>query len=77
MTTYDVVRKLIGKVEPIGETNEDNIRFENLKELISLVDNLLIDIDDLEYKHKNSSQFSVKRAAELASKFLDKIGIKE
>lgn len=29
--TYEVVKKIIGKIEPLGETNIDNDRFENLK----------------------------------------------
>lgn len=32
MTNTDVIKKLIGKINTIGETNTDNERFENLKE---------------------------------------------
>ena len=44
MEIYDVVKKLVGKIDPIGETNTDNQRFENLKVMTELVDNLLTDI---------------------------------
>jgi len=31
MTNYDVVQKMLGQIEPVGETNTDNTRFINLK----------------------------------------------
>lgn len=30
-TVVEIVENLIGKINPVGETNEDEIRFENLK----------------------------------------------
>ena len=74
---YDVVKKLIGKIRPVGETNTDNKRLENLKEMTELVDKLLIDIDKVACQYKDSHEYSVKQASEFAVKFLDKIGIKE
>ena len=73
MNIYDVVTKLVGKIKPIGEANTDNERFDNLKVLLSLVDNLLADIDDLEFNCKNSHESSVKRASDLAGEFLTRI----
>jgi len=75
MTNYDVVKKLIGPINPVGETNTDNERFENLKAMCELVDQLLTDIDDVAYKNKDRHELSMKRAGEYASKFYDKIGI--
>ena len=75
MDYYEVVKKLIGEITPIGETNTDNKRFENLKAMTELVDKLLTDIDDVAYLNKDSHQFSKKRAADFSSKFYDKIGI--
>ena len=78
MTNTDVVKKLIGKINPIGEKNTDNERFENLKEMCELVNNLIIDIDDVAYQNKDAREFSVKRASEYASNFLTKtVGIAE
>lgn len=76
MTICDIVKKLIGKIEPIGETNTDNERFENLEAMTILVKELLTDIDSVAFKRK-SSQFSIKRAGEFAGNFLDDIGIEE
>lgn len=78
MTNTDVVKKLIGNINPIGETNTDNERFENLKALCELVNNLITDIDDMAYLNKDAREFSVKRASQYASNFLAKtVGIAE
>lgn len=69
---YEVVKKLIGSISPIGETTADDKRFENLKQMTDLVNKLVTDIDDVSYNYKNSHEFSVKRAGEYADKFLTK-----
>ena len=40
MTVYDVVMKLVGPIDPLGDSNADAKRLENLKELTALVENL-------------------------------------
>ncbi len=77
MELIDVVRKLIGAVNPIGETNEDERRLDNLKVMIVLTDQLLTDIDDVAYKNKNRHESSMKRAANVASDFYKRLGIQE
>lgn len=74
MTLYDVVKKLIGEVKPIGETRTDDIRFENLKQLTELVDKLETDIDEIAML-KDRPEYSIKRAGEFADAFLTKLGI--
>ena len=77
MTTHEVVKKLIGSIGPIGETNTDNERFENLKAMTELVELLVKDIGWVGRK-SISYEYSVKRAGEFASKFLTKnLGIPE
>jgi len=76
MEVYDVVKKLVGEIKPVGETNTDNDRFENLKAMTDLVDKLLTDIDDV-ITEKNRHEFSRKRAGEFADEFFTKIGIVE
>lgn len=70
MTHLEIVKKLIGPIRPVGETNTDNERFENLKNLCQLVDDLVTEIDSVGCDFKDSHEFSVKRASEYASKFL-------
>ena len=77
MTNYDVVKKLIGEIYPVGETHTDDRRFENLKEMIELVDKLLTDIDKVAYRNKDRVEFSMKRAGGCAKEFLDKLGLPE
>jgi len=78
MEYTEIIKKLIGNIKPIGETNTDNERFENLKEMCNLVNNLIIDIDDMAYQNKDAREFSVKRSVEFARDFLTKtIGITE
>jgi len=74
---HEIVKKLVGPIKPIGETNTDNDRFENLKTLIDLVDELLQDVDFVSVRYKKCEAFSMKRSGECASKFLDRLGIPE
>jgi hypothetical protein len=77
MTLYEVVTKLIGQVNPIGETSEDNRRFNNLKIMTELTTLLLKDIDEVATA-KNRYEYSMKRAGEFASKYLtNDLGIVE
>jgi len=73
MTNYDVVRKLIGGIEPAGESSGDERRFENLKNLTTLVELLVYDIQAVS-QSKISHEHSVKRAGEYADKFLKSLG---
>lgn len=76
LPVYEIAKKLIGPVSPIGETNEDERRFENLKVMIELVDQLLGDIDLVAMK-KDRAEYSVKKAGVFAATFFDRLGIQE
>jgi hypothetical protein len=69
---YDIVKKLIGEIEPIGETNTDNERFENLKEMTNLVNDLIMDIQDVS-EYEDRGEYSMHRAGKHAEKFLGDI----
>lgn len=72
----EIVENLVGEINPVGETNEDEVRFENLKVMCDLANSLISRIDDVAYKNKDSYEFSIKRSAEYAGKFItEKIGI--
>lgn len=68
----EIIENLVGEINPVGETNEDEVRFENLKVMCDLVNSLISKIDDVAYKNKDSYEFSIKRSAEYAGKFLTK-----
>lgn len=76
MTIYDVVRKLIGgQIMPIGETNEDEKRFDRLKQTTELVILLLEDIHRVA-SCSHRGEYSIERSEKFANKFLDELGIK-
>lgn len=81
MTTeniLEVVRKLVGNINPSGRSEFDNERFENLKVLCKVVNSLVGDIDDISFKNKDSYEYSVKIMSEYAGDFLtNELGIKE
>jgi len=67
---HEVVEKLVGEINPVGETNTDNKRFENLKVMTELANELLMDITDVGFRYRNNQQFSMKRASNFAKNFL-------
>ena len=69
MTNYDVVKKLIGEIDPVGETNTDEKRFVNLDETIKLIDQLITDVIFV-IPNENRSEFSMKRAGQKAKRCL-------
>lgn len=77
MDMHEVVMKLIGPIDPVGESHADERSFENLKALTDLVDRLVGDIDRIASYCKSSGQFSVKRSGEHCDKFLTSLGIVE
>lgn len=44
MEIVDIVRKLVGPVEPVGETYSDAKRLENIEAMTALLDELMDDI---------------------------------
>jgi hypothetical protein len=76
MDIYEIVKKLVGGIQPVGETNVDNKRYENLVEMTELVDKLIFDISQVAY-NKNSYMASYKKAGVFADNFLAGLGIVE
>lgn len=64
-TTYDIVKKLIGNIDPVGETNEVRKRYDNLEDMLELVYLLLKDIKKVS-EYSDSQEASVKRIAKKA-----------
>lgn len=67
--TEMIIKKLYGEIEPVGETDEDEERYNNLLEYMKLYyiiyDNLL-----KVAKYKNDERYSVKKIGEKAYKIL-------
>lgn len=77
MEIIDVVKKLIGEIKPVGESNIDTERFRNLKVMCDLTEQLIHEIDQVGCDFKESRQYSMKRSSDYAQTFLTEIaGIK-
>lgn len=72
MTNYDVVKKLIGPIKPVGCTERDSKALSNLTEMCALVELLLYDINQVSY-HKSSHEYSVATAGNYAANFIKQI----
>ena len=78
MTHLEIVQKLVGRIDPIGETNTDDVRFENLKVMCELVNDLVSEIYRVVFDNKEHFEYSRKRAADYAQDFMTKtLGISE
>ena len=65
----NVVLRLVGPVMPIGETTEDDRRFENLKHLTAVIDALLVEVRQVEREGRRP-EYSIRRAGDYARNFL-------
>lgn len=72
MNTYDVVSKLIGPINPVGETHTDSDRFINLNNMIGLVNALLFDISQVSSLH-NRDEYSMQMCGKRAKEFLKEL----
>jgi hypothetical protein len=76
MHIYEIVKRLVGEIGPIGEAYTDDERYENLVEMTELVDKLIFDIIQVA-SNKNSYMASYKKAGVFADNFLAGLGIVE
>lgn len=73
MTNYDVVIKLIGNINPIGDESIDHKRLDNLKEMMSLVKLLIADIHEISYRNSTRQEDSIKKAVKLVDSFMENL----
>jgi hypothetical protein len=69
MTHAEIVKKLIGQIKPVGETNEDAKRLDNLNDQIQLTEELINEIFDVAH-FANRHEFSVKTCGLQAKHYL-------
>ena len=75
MDVYEVTKKLIGPIEPVGETQTDAKRYENLKDMIDLTESLIAEIGDVARFNKDRHEHSMSQAGKRAHKFFADQGI--
>lgn len=73
MTTADVVNKLIGNIRPAGASHLDDERFENLKAMCALVEELTGQISSVANDYQNNYEHSIKRSCDYAQAFMKEI----
>lgn len=72
MTNYDVIKKLLGPIEPVGESNFDEKRYENLEATIEVVDKLLCDLNEVAGED-DRLEHSIAKIGKRASQFIKDI----
>lgn len=73
----EVVEKLIGPIRPVGESNVDADRLENMEEFIKVFAWMHVQIDEVAYDFKDSRAASEKRIADVANAHLNSMGIEQ
>jgi hypothetical protein len=63
MTHLEIVKKLIGDIRPIGKSEVDAERFENLKAMCKLADAVGFDF-------RNDKEGSIRKCSDYAQKFM-------
>jgi hypothetical protein len=74
VTLYKIVTKLIGPIQPMGDSALDSLRLENIKVMTELVSELLADIEHAA-KELNRGEDSMVKISKHAREFL--VGVKE
>jgi len=70
MTNYDIVKKIIGEIRPVGKSEVDSERLENLKAMCELSAEILEAIKDVACDFESDKQGSVKSCCDYAKKYL-------
>lgn len=77
MTNYDIVKKLIGDIRPLGDASRDYLILDNLKAMCDLHFEIQLAIANIAYDFKDDKQKSVKDCCDFANKYLDSLGVSE
>jgi len=68
----NILMTLIGEVEPIGETNTDNDRYQNLIQLEGVIEHLLEEIEKVA-KYSDRVEYSMSKAGKQSVIWLSEI----
>lgn len=74
MYLIDVVKKLVGPIEPIGDSGADKERLSNLQAMTALIDGLLAEVSRVGVDNAGSYEHSVKHAGKFANDFIAYVG---
>lgn len=68
-TLYEVVTRLVGPIQPVGESHTDTDRLKNLDALTQCVESLITDLHEVA-SSRNRSEASMRMAGKKAHSFL-------
>ncbi len=71
MNYIEVIDKLVGSIRPVGETNKDNDRFENLEDMCEVLEYFIKEVCYIARDNKDAYENSRSRAGKYAEKFLN------
>ena len=74
---YEVLKRLVGPVEPWADSSIDAERFKNMEKFIEIFQEMHTVIDDIAYRYKDSPYGSAKQIGLLAERQIDSMGITE
>lgn len=77
MELSEIVLRITGPVDPVGETNEDNRRIDNLHALLGAMRELHMLVDRIATENKDRREFSRERAGRACMEYLDWLGVEE
>lgn len=66
---YDIVKKIVGPVEAVGDSRIDERNYQNLETLIELLSNILDDIENCS-RDASRHEYSMKKNGQRAKDFL-------
>lgn len=72
---FNVVKRVCGLITPVGITEVDSVRFDNLKDTIDITEKLINDII-MVAAYKGHYECSRNKAGELASQFITNLVFK-
>lgn len=73
LSLEEIVATLIGPIAPIGDSGVDSARLDNLKELTTLINDLISEVKFITTATKNSKESSVLAIHNHAKKFLENL----
>lgn len=73
MTLEEIVRKLVGPICAVGDSYQDEERFENLSKMIELLDCLVADVQWVARTDAKRPESSIAKIGKLAADFIEEL----
>jgi uncharacterized protein YydD (DUF2326 family) len=69
-TIVEVIRSLVGSIDPVADASVDRERMENLEKMFNILSELLYDVNYIAQTHSNSQYGSARKIGQYAKKQL-------